>query len=219
MSRQCSLLNLARSSYYYQPTPPSELTLTLLNLIDKEYTDHPFIGTRKMCQHLKLHGFDVNRKRIQRLYNLLGIETIYCKPNTSKSHPEHKQYPYLLRNLAIIKPNQVYCADITYIRIRKGFMYLVAIMDWYSRYVLDWALSPNLDADFCVELLENVLQNNSCDIFNTDQGSQFTSLDFINKLINKNIQISMDGRGRALDNIFIERLWRSLKYESHIPRI
>ena len=171
------------------------------------------LGTRKMEKFLQSLGYKVNRKRVQRLYRLLGIEAIYCRPNTSKANPEHKIFPYLLRNINIIEPNQVYCSDITYIRLRNGFMYLVAIMDWYSRYVLGWSLSPSLEAEFCIELLEEVLGKQTCDIFNTDQGSQFTSNNFIGILQSNAIKISMDGRGRALDNVFIERLWRSLKYE------
>ncbi len=213
MSRQCSLLDLPRSSYYYQSATTDETTLALLRLVDEEYTRHPFLGTRKMEKFLQSLGYKVNRKRVQRLYRLLGIEAIYCRPNTSKANPEHKIFPYLLRNINIIEPNQVYCSDITYIRLRNGFMYLVAIMDWYSRYVLGWSLSPSLEAEFCIELLEEVLGKQTCDIFNTDQGSQFTSNNFIGILQSNAIKISMDGRGRALDNVFIERLWRSLKYE------
>lgn len=211
--RQCELVGLSPSSHYYRPAQADELTLSLLRAIDEEYTRHPFLGSRKMKHYLQTQGFEVNRKRIQRLYKILDIEAIYCKPRTSQGHPEHKIYPYLLRNLAIVSPDQVYCADITYIRMYRGFMYLVAIMDWYSRYVLGWSLSPSLDADFCIELLKEVLAKKCCQIFNTDQGAQFTAHDFVNVLLNKNIQVSMDGRGRALDNVFIERLWRSLKYE------
>lgn len=213
MSRQCELLSLARRSYYYQPASITTETHTLLRLIDEEFTRHPFIGTRRMQAYLQAKGYCVNRKRIQRLYQLLGIEAIYPKPNLSKSNVAHKKYPYLLRNTPVIKPNQVFCADITYIRMQHGFMYLFAIMDWFSRYVLGWRLSPSLDAGFCVEVLEEVLSGQACEIFNTDQGVQFTSIDFTSVLENKQIKISMDGKGRALDNVFIERLWRSVKYE------
>jgi putative transposase len=212
--RQCELLTLTPSSYYYQTTrTPDTLNQLLLNLVDEEYTRHPFLGTRKMLCYLQSLGYAINRKRVQNIYRTLGIEAIYCKPNTSQPHPEHKVYPYLLRGLSITRPNQVYCSDITYIRTKKGFMYCCAIMDWFSRYVLGWALSPTLEADFCVELLQDVLCKNHCAIFNTDQGSQFTAAEFVAVLHNKQIKISMDGRGRYLDNIFIERLWRSLKYE------
>jgi putative transposase len=213
VKRQCELVGLGQSSYYYKPATTDSSTLTLLNLIDEEYTRHPFIGTRKMMHYLRSLGHGVNRKRVQRLYRQLGIEAVYCKPNTSAPNASHKIYPYLLRGLPIVKPNQVYCADITYIRLNKGFMYLFAIMDWYSRYVLGWTLSPSLEADSSVELLQDVLDKRRCEIFNTDQGSQFTSIEFTKVLLDKDIQVSMDGRGRALDNVFIERLWRSVKYE------
>lgn len=211
--RQCDLVGLSRASYYYRPAKMDPLTLTLLRVIDEEYTRHPFLGSRKMTKYLAAQGYSVNRKRVQRLYQLLGIEAIYCKPNTSKAHPDHKIYPYLLRNLPIVAPDQVYCTDITYIRMQRGFVYLVAVMDWFSRYVLGWSLSPSLDADFCVELLEDVLSKRCCKIFNTDQGAQFTAKTFVDVVLYHHIKVSMDGRGRALDNVFIERLWRSLKYE------
>lgn len=213
VQRQCALIGLAPSSYYYTETPTDPLTLTLLNTIDEEYTRHPFLGTRKMCYYLMQQGFSVNRKRVQRLYQCLGIEAIYSKPNLSRENAQHKKYPYLLKGLSITRPNQVYCSDITYIRLSKGFMYLVAIMDWYSRYVLGWRLSPTLEAEWCIDLLSCVLSKKHCEIFNSDQGVQFTSEGFTRILLEKNINISMDGRGRALDNVFIERLWRSVKYE------
>jgi putative transposase len=201
--RQCDLVGLPPSSYYYRPAQDDELTLSLLRAVDEEYTRHPFLGSRKMKHYLKTQGYDVNRKRVQRLYKQLGIEAIYCKPLTSESHPEHKIYPYLLRNLPIVSPDQVYCADITYIRMHRGFMYLVAVMDWFSRYVLGWSLSPSLDADFCIDLLKEVLAKKRCQIFNTDQGAQFTAHGFVNVLLDHTIQVSMDGRGRALDNVFM----------------
>ena len=181
--------------------------------IDEEYTQHPFIGTRRMVAYLASKGFNVNRKRLQRLYRLMGIEAVYAKPKTTQSCPSHKKYPYLLKNAIITEPNYVWSTDITYIRMRKGFMYLTAIIDWYSRFILGWTLSPTLESDFCVELLEETLEKNRCHIFNTDQGSQFTSTAFTEVLHKHEINISMDGKGRALDNVFIERLWRSVKYE------
>jgi len=207
------LLGLPRSSYYYRPHTVDDLTLTLLKLIDEEYTRHPFLGSRRMVHYLNRLGYPVNRKRIQRLYSILGIEAIYPKRNLSKRNHEHIIYPYLLRGLPITYCNQVWSTDITFIRLRHGFVYLLAIIDWFSRYVLDWELSTSLEADFCVETLSRILKMNRCDIFNTDQGSQFTSLDFTGLLKTHEIKISMDGRGRALDNIFVERLWRSVKYE------
>ena len=213
MRRQCELLDFPHSSYYYKPAITSTETLQLLNLVDRIYTDHPFLGTRKMMHCLRAEGHMVNRKRVQRLYHMLGIEAVYAKPNTSKPNIQNRVYPYLLRGIQVERPNQVYCADITYIKLQRGFMYLVAIMDWYSRYVLSWELSPSLEADFCVMVLKEVLNKQHCDIFNTDQGSQFTSKDFTGVLLDQDIKISMDGRGRAFDNIFIERLWRTIKYE------
>ena len=213
VGQQCQLLHLPRSSYYYEPRPCDEKTLELLHLIDEEYTRHPFLGTRRMTAYLKTIGYEVNRKRIKNLYRTLDIQAIYPKPNTSKAAHAHKIYPYLLRDLPVIKANQVFCADISYLRMQQGFMYLFAIMDWYSRYVLGWCISPTLEAEFCTELLRDVLSKQICEIFNTDQGSQFTSAQFTEVIKNNGIKISMDGRGRAFDNIFIERLWRSVKYE------
>jgi len=166
-----------------------------------------------MTAYLRHLGYEINRKRIQSLYRLMGLETNYPKPNLSKKHPEHKIYPYLLEDVKIDRVNQVWSTDITYIRLREGFAYLMAIIDWRSRYVLDWQLSTTLEADFCIEALARVLEKGKCEIFNTDQGSQFTAIDFVNLLLSQGIQVSMDGKGRALDNIFVERLWRSLKYE------
>lgn len=184
-----------------------------MNLIDEEFTRHSFYGTRRMTAYLRNLGYAINRKRVQNLYQLMGLEANYPKPNLSKKHPEHKIYPYLLRDVAINQVNQVWSTDITYIRLQEGFAYLMAIIDWHSRYVLDWQLSTTLEAGFCIEALARTLTQGRCEIFNTDQGSQFTATDFVNLLIDNKIKISMDGKGRALDNIFIERLWRSLKYE------
>jgi len=211
--RQCALLGLSRASLYYQPAPASEEDLELMALMDRQYLKTPFYGSRKMTAWLRQQGHRVNRKRVRRLMGLLGLEAIYRRPNTSKPSPEHKVYPYLLRGLEINRVNQVWAADITYIPMARGFLYLVAIMDWYSRYVLAWRLSNTLDADFCIEALEEALRKGTPEIFNTDQGSQFTSEAFTNVLLERGIQISMDGKGRCMDNIFVERLWRSVKYE------
>lgn len=213
--RQCELLSLSPSSLYYECMGESEMNLTLMNEIDEIYTKFPFFGSRKMIIKLGERGFLVNRKRVQRLMRTMGIEAVYCKPKTSRSHPEHKKYPYLLRGLTIYRPNQVWAADITYVRISSGFLYLVAIIDWFSRYVLTWKLSNSLDSSFCVSALEEALSKYTWpQIFNTDQGVQFTDSDFIDTLTDtKYIKVSMDGKGRFLDNIFIERLWRSYKYE------
>lgn len=184
-----------------------------MNLIDEEFTRHPFYGTRRMAAYLRHLGHEVNRKRIQSLYRLMGLEANYPKPNLSKRHAEHKIYPYLLKDVKIDRVNQVWSTDITYIRLKEGFAYLMAIIDWRSRYVLDWQLSTTLEADFCIEALARALKKGQSEIFNTDQGSQFTANDFVDLLLSRGIQVSMDGKGRALDNIFVERLWRSLKYE------
>ncbi len=213
LRRQCELLGLGTSSYYYQPQEVDELTLTLMNLIDEEYTRHPFLGTRKMTVYLNDNGYSVNRKSVQGLYAHMGIEAVYPKPKLSVRNKEHKIFPYLLRGLKIKDKNQVWSTDITYIKLSGGFVYLVAIIDWFSRYVLDWEISTTLEADFCVDTLARVLSTGCCEIFNTYQGSQFTSNSFTGLLKQHDIQISMDGRGRALDNIFVERLWRSVKYE------
>jgi putative transposase len=212
--RQCELLTINRSSYYYQPTGETALNLKLMRLIDEQYLETPWYGARQMARHLRRQGHGVNRKRIGRLMRQMGLSAIYQKPNTSKPHPLHKIYPYLLRGMMIDRPNQVWCADISYIPMRRGFLYLVAIMDWSSRKVLSWRLSNTMDSDFCVAALEEALVRfGKPEIFNTDQGSQFTSDDFTDALKNADIRISMDGKGRWMDNIMIERLWRSLKYE------
>ena len=184
-----------------------------MNLIDKQFTRTPFYGTRRMTVWLQNLGFQVNRKRIIRLMNLMGLEAIYPKPRLSLENKEHRKYPYLLKGVKISEPNQVWSTDITYIRLRQGFVYLVAILDWFSRYVLSWQVSSTLEVDFCLHALNKALDRNRPQIFNTDQGSQFTSLDFTGRLESAGIQISMDGRGRVFDNIFVERLWRSVKYE------
>lgn len=216
ISRQCCLLGLPRSSYYRPRvfTFESNENLELMRHIDEEYLRHPFYGSRKMRDHLNRQGFTVNRKRVQRLMRLMGIESVAPKPNTSSAQREHKVYPYLLRNLSITEPDQVWCSDITYIRLTHGFVYLTAIMDWASRYVLSWEVSVTMDDDFCVNALKSALRrHNSPEIFNTDQGSQYTGNAFTAALKERDIKISMDGKGRCMDNIFIERLWRSVKYE------
>lgn len=213
--QQCLLLNVSRSGLYYAPKGVSAYNLTLMQEIDRAFTQWPFFGVRQMRDYLVLLGYGVGRKRVRRLMRLMGLEAIYQKPRTSIPHPEEKRYPYLLRDMAITRPDHVWAADITYIPMRKGFLYLVAIMDWYSRKVLSWRLSNSMDTDFCVAALEEALAKyDKPDIFNTDQGSQFTSFAFTNVLQENGIRISMDGRGRWLDNVFIERLWRSLKYEN-----
>ena len=213
--QQCALLNLGRSSVYYTPKPKvfSEEELALLRLVDEIYTKYPFFGTRQMSGYISLHHHFCKRHETRWAYEHLGLHSLAPGPHTSKPHPEHKIYPYLLNDIEIVRPCQVFSTDITYIRLQRGFAYLVAIIDWYSRFVLDWQLSINMEADFCVEVLERVLAHWNCDIFNTDQGSQFTSKDFTEVLKKKNIKISMDGKGRWADNIFVERLWRSTKYE------
>lgn len=211
---QCILIGLNRSNFYYQKSEETSFNLLLMKLLDEEYTRHPFKGVNKMVVYLKDFGYSVNPKRIRRLLRLMGLEAIYPKKNLSKPDVSHKKYPYLLKDVIIKGPNQVWSADITYVRLRQGFVYLVAIIDWYSRYVLSWKLSNSLDTSFCLESLEEALLMYSVpEIFNTDQGSQFTSKEFTDLLLANNIKISMDSKGRALDNIFIERLWRTVKYE------
>jgi putative transposase len=211
---QCQLLRVARSTLYWCPAPVSMDDLALMRRLDEQYLSTPFYGARRMVAVLGRDGWTVNRKRVRRLMRLMGLEAIYQKPNTSRRHPQHQVYPYLLRGLLIDRPNQVWCADITYIPLAKGFVYLVAVMDWFSRRVLAWRVSIGLESGFCVEALQEALDRyGPPDIFNTDQGVQFTSGDFIDELAGRGVRISMDGKGRFLDNIFIERLWRSLKYE------
>jgi len=213
-TRQCKMLNITRSSMYYKSRRKKALDLKLMRLIDEQYLKTPCWGTRSMRNHLRRLGYKVNRKRVQRLMRLMGLEAIYPKPKTSKPHPEHKVYPYLLRNKTIDHADQVWTADITYIPMALGFMYLVAVMDWYSRKVLSWSISNTLDSEFCIEAVSEAIgRYGTPEIFNTDQGSQFTSGGFIDLLKSNDIQISMDGRGRVQDNIFIERLWWTIKYQ------
>ena len=215
LSRQCRLLSIRRSWLYYTPQGESAETLARMRRIDELFLKHPFYGARQIVRHLRREGVRIGRRRAGRLMRLMGLQAIYRAPRTSEPHPEHRVYPYLLKGLAIERANHVWCADITYIPVRRGFLYLVAILDWASRYVLAWRLSNTLDAGFCVEALEGArTRHGQPEIFNTDQGSQFTGFAFTGRLRAAGVQISMDGRGRCMDNIFIERLWRSLKYEA-----
>jgi putative transposase len=207
------LLGLSRASLYYEPAEESQENLRLMRLIDRQYTQVPFYGSRRMTAWLQSEGYAVNRKRVVRLMRVMGIEAVYAKPKLSQPGEGHKIYPYLLRRLRIERRDQVWCTDITYIPMAQGFLYLVAVMDWFSRFVLSWALSLTMELEFCLEALRGALRRGRPEIFNSDQGSQFTSERFLGELEGRNIAISMDGRGRCLDNIFIERLWRSLKYE------
>jgi putative transposase len=214
VAAQCRLLKVARSTLYYQPVPAAPDELAVMRRIDELHLEYPYYGSRRMAVVLRDDGWAVNRKRAQRLMRVMGLEAIYQKPNTSQPHPDHKVYPYLLRDLTIDRPNQVWCADITYIPMAKGFVYLVAVMDWFSRRVLAWRLSITMETDFCVDALREAMDRHGRpEIFNTDQGVQFTSAMFLDELSSRGVRISMDGKGRFLDNIFIERLWRSLKYE------
>ena len=212
--QQCRLLSLPRSTLYYQPQEVSSEELALMRLIDEEFLRHPFYGRRLMTEALCRQGHEVNHKRVQRLMRVMGLESLAPKPSLSRSHPEHVKYPYLLRGLDVARANQVWAADITYIPMAVGFLYLVAIIDWFSRAVLSWRLSASMETEFCVTALEEAFTRwGQPDIFNTDQGVQFTSEDFTEVLKARSIRISMDGKGRCLDNVFVERLWRSLKYE------
>jgi putative transposase len=212
--RQCVLLTMSRSSYYYEEKGENEFNLKLMRLIDEQFMEEPSWGVRQMARYLRREGHCVGKKRVRRLMRKIGLIPIYQKPRTSRPHPGHKVYPYLLRGLQITRPNQVWCADISYIPMRRGFLYLVVIMDWYSRKVLSWRLSNTLEADFCVDALEEALSKyGRPEIFNTDQGGQFTSLDFTQTLKDARVRISMDGRGRWMDNVMVEPLWRTLKYE------
>jgi len=215
LRRQCELLGLNRSSWYYVPGTESDENLRLMRLIDEQYTRTPFYGWPRMTAYLRVQrGLLVNHKRVQRLMQIMDLQAIYPKPRTTVANPAHRVYPYLLRGLAIEHPNQVWSADITYIPMAQGFMYLVAILDWFSRYVVTWQLSNTLDGRFCLDALQNALQRGRPEIFNTDQGVQFTATEFTDTLEHAGVRISMDGRGRALDNIFVERLWRTVKYEN-----
>lgn len=212
--RQCELLGIPTPTYYYKKCKTKDRSDSELKLlIDKQYIKTPFYGTRRMTYCLKQLGFKVNRKRVQRLMREMGLQAIYPKKNLSKACHGHKKYPYLLKNLQVTKPNQVWCTDITYIPMTKGNIYLTVVMDWYSRYILSYEISITMDNSFCIEALSTALNKSKPEIFNSDQGSQFTSIAYTDILKDNNIKISMDGRGRAFDNIFIERLWRSLKYE------
>ena len=215
--RQCALLGVSRSGYYAQAgraAPRESLAnLAVLRELDARYTAHPFFGSRRLTAVLRPAGYAVNRKRVQRLMRVLGIQGVRPGPATSAPAPGHRIYPYLLRDLAVVRPNQVWCSDITYVPLRHGFMYLTVVMDWYSRLVLSWALSNTLDHAFCLQALVAALALGQPDIFNTDQGSQYTCAEFTAALLARGIAVSMDGRGRALDNVFVERLWRSVKYE------
>lgn len=214
MRKQCELLGVNRSSLYYKPVEPDAEELALMRQIDELHLKHPFFGSRMLTQMLKRKGHVINRKRVQRLMRLMGLESTAPKPNTSKSAPEHPVFPYLLRNVKVCRVNQVWAADITYIPMGRGFAYLVAIIDWYSRRVLSWRLSNTLETTFCLEAVQEALTHyGRPEIFNTDQGSQFTSEDFTGVLLRQGIKVSMDGKGRCIDNVFVERLWRSLKYE------
>ncbi len=212
--RQCALVAVSRSSFYYEGTGETALNLALMRLIDAQFLETPYYGSRQMTRHLRRQGYGLSRTRIRRVMRTMGLTPIYQTPRTSAPHPGHRIYPYLLRDVPIDRPDHVWCADITYIPMRRGCLYLVAIMDWASRRVLAWRLSNSLDPSFCVAALEDALGRfGPPQIFNTDQGSQFTSLDFTQVLQAAGVQISMDGKGRWMDNIFIERLWRTLKYE------
>ena len=214
ITRQCELVSISRSSYYGPAKGESAENLGLMRLIDEQFLETPWYGSRQMARHLRRHGHEVNRKRVRRLMARMGLQAVYQRPRTTVPHPEHKIWPYLLRDLTIDRPDQVWCSDITYIPMRRGFLYLIAVMDWASRRVLAWRLSNTMDGSFCVAALEDALARyGRPDIFNTDQGSQFTSPRFTGLLTAAGIRVSMDGRGRWMDNVFIERLWRSMKYE------
>lgn len=215
MRRQCLIVGLNRASFYYQTVPLSERDRLMMDLLDTQYTKTPFYGVRNMTTYLRTLGYEVGKDHVRTLLRNMGLAAVFPKPNLSKPHPENRIYPYLLRDVEITRPNQVWSADITYIRLAGGFAYLVAIIDWHSRCVLSWRLSNTLEADFCVDALREAIEKYGApEIFNTDQGTQFTSQEFIGLLASHNISISMDGRGRCLDNIFVERLWRTVKYEN-----
>lgn len=210
---QCALIGLARASYYYTPVSETPENLEIMALIDRIHLDHPFYGRRRMVAVLKQRGRLINHKRARRLMAQVGISAMYPKPRTTNTSKEHKKFPYLLRGVKANRVNHVWSTDITYVPVSGGYLYLTAVMDWYSRFVLAWRLSNNLEARFCIETLLDALRHGTPDIFNTDQGVQYTSLDFVSELESRGIAVSMDGKGRALDNVFIERLWRTVKYE------
>jgi putative transposase len=218
IERQCELLGLSRSSYYYQPVPASAENLRLMRRIDEQYLECPCYGSRRMTVWLNNNGEEVNRKRVQRLMRLMGLEAIYPKPRLSTPDRQHKVYPYLLRGVEIGRPDQVWSTDITYVPLKHGFMYLAAIIDWYSRYVIAWRLSNTLDGAFCLEMLEEALSQGKPEVFNTDQGVQFTALAWTSRLERAGVAVSMDGKGRWADNVFVERLWRTVKYEEIYPK-
>ena len=214
LSRQCGLLGVSRSSLYYEPAGESAANLALMRRLDELHLEHPFYGSRQMVRHLAREGVLAGRHRVRRLMRLMGMEAVYRRPRTSAAHPEHRVFPYLLRGVEIAEPDQAWCADITYIPVSQGFFYLVAVMDWASRHVLSWRLSNTMDGTFCVDALDDALRGGAPGVFNTDQGAQFTARAFTDRVLASGARCSMDGRGRYLDNIFIERLWRSLKYEA-----
>jgi len=217
--KQCELMGLARSSYYYEPIPESELNLRLMRMIDEQYLITPFYGSRRMAEELKRKGEEVNRKRLQRLMRIMGLEAMYPRPKTSIGNKEHYKHPYLLNGLDIVAPNQVWGTDITYIPVENGYLYLVAILDLFSRYVVSWTISDSLESDFCIYAIENALsEHEKPKIVNSDQGVQYTSKGWTGVLKQHKIEISMSGKGRCWDNIFVERLWRSLKYEEVYPK-
>jgi putative transposase len=211
--RQCGLLELSRSTFYYRPVGEDAYNLALMRRIDEQFTKRPFYGVPRMTASLRRMGYGVNPERVRRLMRVMGLEAIYPKPRLSANGPDHKVYPYLLKGVTVDRPDQAWATDITYVRLTHGFVYLIAILDWYSRYVVSWELSTTLDTGFCLEALRKALRISKPEIFNTDQGPQFTSVDFTGLLENEGIKVSMDGRGRVYDNIFVERLWRSVKYE------
>lgn len=214
MRRQCELLGLARSSWYYEPAPESPANLRTMRLIDEQFLRTPFYGARRMTVALAAQGEETCRKRVGRLMRIMGLEAIYPRPRTTRRDANHRVFPYLLRNVAIVRRDQVWSSDITYVPMPRGYMYLAAVIDWHSRFVLSWRLSNTLEGSFCLEALEDALRKGTPEIFNTDQGSQYTATAFTGRLERAGVAVSMDGRGRALDNVFIERLWRSVKYES-----
>ena len=211
--RQCALLGVSRSSLYYRAKGASGEALSLMREMDRQYLDTPFYGSRRMKAWLDRQGMPVSWKRVRRLMRVMGLRAIYRRPRTSQPAPEHRVYPYLLRNARVTRPNQVWAADITYLPMARGFLYLVVVMDWHSRYVVEWRLSNTLEADFCVDALTEALEQGDPEVFNTDHGSQFSSREFTQVLQDRGVKISMDGKGRYQDNIFVERLWRTVKYE------